>query len=66
MTVRVPSILFQTFMAHATGTRLLAALCCLSIVGLPIGIPLWMHARKKEQEAKRRQEALEAIRDNVD
>jgi len=37
-------------MAYATGTRLLAALFCLTGVGIPIGLFLLWKAKQKEQE----------------
>jgi hypothetical protein len=37
-------------MAYKTGLRFLAALFCLTGIGLPIGLLLWHKARKAEKE----------------
>jgi len=48
-------------MAHATGLRILAALCFFTIIGSPIGVALWYLARKKEQEREKELEMLERV-----
>lgn len=48
-------------MAYATGLRILAFLCFMSIIGSPLGVFFWIQARKKEKAAERRQAALEQI-----
>jgi len=52
-------------MAHATGTRLLAALCVLSVVLSPLGVVLWWIARKKEKARENELERLENIQENT-
>jgi uncharacterized iron-regulated membrane protein len=53
-------------MAYATGLRLLAALLCFTIVGLPIGALLWWKARKVEKAKEREQENLQKIAESVE
>jgi len=51
-------------MPHATGLRLLAGFCFLTVVLSPFGVAFYLLARKKEKERKRELEALENA--NVD
>jgi len=51
-----------TIMAYATGLRLLAAVCFLTVIGAPLGVWFLIMARRKEAE---REQELEALR-NVD
>jgi len=46
-------------MAHATGLRLLAGFCFITVVLSPLGIVFWWLARKKEQEREKELEMLE-------
>jgi len=48
-------------MAHATGLRILGALCFFTIILSPLGLAFWYLARKKEKEREREVEALEKL-----
>jgi len=50
-------------MPYATGLRLLAAFCSMTVIGLPLGLFFWWQARKKEKAAEKRQQALEQLAD---
>ncbi|MDS0258610.1 YccF domain-containing protein [Haloarcula sp. S1CR25-12] len=45
-------------MAYATGLRILAALCCLTVIGIPLGAVFWWKARQKEKAKEQEQEHL--------
>ena len=45
-------------MAYATGTRVLAALFCLTGIGIPVGLWLIHKARQKENEREQELESM--------
>lgn len=53
-------------MAYATGLRLLAAFCSMTVIGLPFGLLFWWLARRKEKEREREVAALEELADQED
>ena len=53
-------------MAYATGLRILAALCCLTVIGIPLGAVFWWKARKVENAKEREQENLQKIAESVE
>ena len=55
-----------SIMAYATGLRLLAAVCCFTIILSPLGVFFWYLARKKEKERERELAALEQAATNAD
>ena len=54
-----------SIMAYATGLRLLAAVCCFTIILSPLGVFFWWMARRKEKAKERREAALEEIAENT-
>jgi len=50
-------------MAYATGLRILAAVCFLTVIGSPLGVVFWWLARQKEKERERE---LKMLEQNVD
>jgi len=52
-------------MAHATGLRLIAAGCILTVVLSPLGVALWVIARKKEKQRESELARLETIQENT-
>lgn len=52
-------------MAYATGLRVLAAFCMLTVIGIPFGILLWWKARKVEKEKEQAYEQLKNTQTNL-
>jgi len=48
-------------MAHKTGLRFIAALFCLTGVGIPIGALIWWKARQAEKEIEQARKAQQEI-----
>jgi len=52
-------------MPHATGLRIVGALCFFTIVLSPLGVIFWWLARKKEKEREKELARLETIQENT-
>jgi len=52
-------------MAHATGLRILGALCFFTVILSPFGVAFWWLARKKEKEREKELQRLETIQENT-
>lgn len=48
-------------MPHATGLRVVAALCFFTVILAPFGVLLWIKARQKEKEREQELNRLEEL-----
>lgn len=51
----------HTVMPHATGLRVVAALCFFTVILAPFGVLLWIKARQKEKEREQELNRLEEL-----